>query len=506
MEKDRFPLSTSREPNPLRPYYVPPSIGPTSSTLPAQTPHPAKPAPSSSSFSSSARDLFPELDIDIKSTTSEAWQHTRTLFDTLVWRYTSVLLAQPFDVAKTVLQVSLPESNEAVNGYKKRRVSPRRTHAARHSENARARGRYHNAHNDGQSDEDSESDHSDDVQDYFTSAAPRSRSPRRRKRAPPHAELSPSRTPTPKDRREHDIHGEYKLRLKKPDSITHAISTIYNTSGAVGLWRGTNCTFLYSILLRTTDSFVRSLLLAIVGLPEIAGPDPGGLGPSLSVTGAGFSGVDVSDSPNPIGSLIIAGIASCITGLLLAPLDLVRTRLIMTPTSHPPRGLLQNLRDLPSLVVPSKLWLPTTLYHSIPQLFSAASPLFLRRQLRITPELTPSLWSLAAFTTSLTDLFLRLPLETIVRRAQVSSLKHAEPDLPTIVEPAPYSGAWATVCSILYLEGETTTRDAKGMVRTRRGQGTSGLVRGWRIGFWGLVGVWGGGALGPGENKGRGEF
>lgn len=178
----------------------------------------------------------------------------------------------------------------------------------------------------------------------------------------------------------------------------------------------------------------------------------------------------------------------------------------MTPTSHPPRGLVQNLRDLPSLVVPSRLWLPTALYHSIPQLFSAASPLFLRRQLRITPELTPSLWSLAAFTTSLTDLFIRLPLETVVRRAQVSSLKHAEPELPTIVDPAPYAGAWATIYSILSLEGDTTTKNAKGMIRTRRGQGVAGLVRGWQIGFWGLVGVWGGGALGPGESKGRGEF
>jgi len=56
------------------------------------------------------------------------------------------------------------------------------------------------------------------------------------------------------------------------------------------------------------------------------------------------------------------------------------------------------------------------------------------------------------------------------------------------------------------MEGETKTKDAKGMVRMRRGQGAAGLIRGWRIGFWGLAGVWGAGALGPGEGKGRGEF
>jgi fusion and transport protein UGO1 len=510
MDRDRFhPLATSREPNPLRPYYVPPSIGPTPSASPSQPLHAAKQSPtSSSSFSTSARDLLPELDIDLKSSTSEAWQQTRSLVDTLVWRYSSVLLAQPFDVAKTVLQVSLPPSNLAPGTPKKRKTSPKRTYSnGVGGDSRRAHGRFDEPYSDEETDEGDRSDRSDDIPDYFTATAPRSRSPRRRRRSPPSAELSPSPTPTPKDRREHDPGEEDKLRLKKPDSITHAISAIYNTSGAVGLWRATNCTFLYSILLRTTDSFIRSLLLAIVGLPDIIGPDPGGLGPALTVTGsAGFSGLDLNESPNPLGSLVVVGIASCITGLLLAPLDLVRTRLIVAPTSHPPRGLVQNLRQLPSLLAPSALWLPTALYHSIPQTFSAASPLFLRKQLRITPELTPSLWSLAAFTTSVTDLFLRLPLETILRRAQVSSLLQAEPDMPTITDPAPYTGVWGTVYSVLYTEGETTTKDAKGMLRTRRGQGTAGLVRGWRVGFWGLVGVWGGGALGPGEGKGRGAF
>ena len=507
MEKDRFPLSAAREPNPLRPYYIPPSIGPAPSASPSQPFHTARHA-TSSSFSNSARDLFPDLDLDLKSTTSEAWQQTRSLFDTLVWRYTSVLLAQPFDVAKTVLQVSLaPSENEVAATPRKRKTSPRRTHS-NGGYSGKGKGRQYDdtSSSDDSTDEDHQSDQSNDMPDYFTSSAPRSRSPRKRRRTPPRDDLSPSPTPTPNDRREHDPDGTYLLQLKKPDSIIHAISALYNTSGAVGLWRATNATFLYSILLRTTDSFLRSLLLAIVGLPEVIGPDPGGLGPSLSITGAGFSGLDVSESPNPIGSLVVVGLASCVTGLLLAPLDLVRTRLILTATSHPPRGLVQNLRQLPSLLAPSDLWLPTALYHSIPQTFSVFSPLFLRRQLLLTPDLSPSLWSLAAFTTSLTDLFIRLPLETILRRAQVGALKRAEPRLPSIVEPAPYTGVWATVYSVLYLEGETTSKDAKGMIRIRRGQGVAGLVKGWRVGFWGLVGVWGGGALGPGESRGRGEF
>lgn len=503
MEKQQaFPLPAARgEPNPLRPYsayYREPSIGlpPSPSASPSQPGHAARSTPpragTSAAISSSARDLLPELDLDLRSSAGEAWNNTRSLFDALLYRYTSVLLAQPFDVAKTVLQVSLPPADPAVagtTGTPQRRRSPRR----RHQESGRGE----------QTDEAHESS-DDDIPDYFSSAAPRSRSPRKRRRTPPSASQSP--TPRPSNRR--DAAMEYKLNLKRPDSLTHAISTLYNTSGAIGLWRATNCTFLHATLLRTTDSFIRSLLLALLGLPEIIGPEQSGLGSALGVTGSlGFSGLDLADSPHPFASLLVVGLSSCLTGLLLAPLDLVRTRLIITPASLPPRGLLQNLRRLPSLLAPSSLWLPTALAHTIPQLFSASTPLLLRRQLRITPETSPALWSLAAFSTCLTDLFLRLPLETLVRRAQLQHLTQTQAGLPVIVEPAPYQGVLGTLWAIVYAEGATRVKDPRtGMVRVRRGQGVKGLVRGWRVGFWGLVGVWGAGALGGGEGRGKGEF
>lgn len=504
MSKDAFPMAPSREPNPLRPYYIPPSVGPAPGPPPtASAAHTAHiRASANASISTTARDLFPELGIDIKSTTSEAWQHTRSLFDTLAWRYTSVLLAQPFDVAKTILQVSYPDTSVTATTTQRKR--PGLSGSAHGSLRGRARDRYDDETDE--TDEGDESDQSDDMPDYFTSTAPRSRSPRKRRRTPPSDDLSP--TPRPRNRKEQGAAEDFKVRMKKPESVMHAISALYSTSGAVGIWRASNTTFLYSILLRTTDSFIRSLLLALLGLPELPGPNQAGLAPGLTAAGgAGFSGLDLSDSPNAMGSLIVVGLASCLTGLLLAPLDIVRTRLIVTPVSEPPRGLLQNLRRLPSLVAPSSLWLPTALYHSIPNIFSAAAPLFIRRRLQVTPEMTPGLWSLAAFTTSLTELFIRLPLETVVRRAQLSTLTRAEPNIPLIVDPAPYAGVWATVYGIMYVEGETTTKATNGMLRTRRGQGASGLVRGWRIGFWGLVGVWGAGALGPGESKsGAGQF
>lgn len=104
-------MSSAREgPNPLRPYYIPPSIGP--------PPDVAAAASSAShtfsykngtaaTYASSARDIF--SDIDYSDYVSEGSLSTldmiKELLEQALYKYMSVLLAQPFEVAKTVLQV-----------------------------------------------------------------------------------------------------------------------------------------------------------------------------------------------------------------------------------------------------------------------------------------------------------------------------------------------------------------------------------------------------------------
>ncbi|OTA30502.1 hypothetical protein BTJ68_09417, partial [Hortaea werneckii EXF-2000] len=113
-----------RSPNPLRPYYVPPSVGnaTASSNSPSRPPHAHT---ASAAGKSVANDLFPEMDLDFKGSASEAWSASRALLDALLYKYLSVLLAQPFDVAKTVLQVSLPPGVDAGLDGGRRKASAR---------------------------------------------------------------------------------------------------------------------------------------------------------------------------------------------------------------------------------------------------------------------------------------------------------------------------------------------------------------------------------------------
>lgn len=88
--------------NPLRPYYIPPS-----GLSPASNAPPEVASPSSAQvFGSTARDLIPDLDYaDYLDASPSVSDWVRDALNGALVRYIKVLTAQPFDVAKTILQV-----------------------------------------------------------------------------------------------------------------------------------------------------------------------------------------------------------------------------------------------------------------------------------------------------------------------------------------------------------------------------------------------------------------
>lgn len=525
---DVLPLSRDA-PNPLRPYYIPPSIGlppelpPTSHVSHASNASHSAP---SYSFGSQARDMLSDLDYDsyFPGSSPTVAEHARKLLDQALWNYTSILLAQPFDVAKTLLQIHEARGQLA---------PPFQPGPPSARPDSFASGRF------GEYLDVPESDESDDdAPGYFTSTAPRSAHVRRSPSCSPTRSISPrkrgrnmhsrsrsetpTRAPQPPPRR---------LELKRPDALLEVIGQLWQKESAWGVWKATNCTFIYNFLLKTTESWFRSMLSALLNVP-----DPGLIGAAAS----GMGGLDIAESPSPLMSLAVAVTATAIAATVLAPLDLVRTRLIVTPISAAPRSIYPCLNLLPSISIPSNL-LPATILHAcIPTLISSSTPLLLRSTLSIDPLLTPTTYSISTFLSSITELFARLPLETVLRRGQVSVLQDHEnqrlstsyrtapaprssssspsPDpslrsFHTIVDPAPYRGVLGTMWFVMREEGITVVgptpskaASAKSMgferpLRTRRGQGVKGLWRGWRVGVWGLIGVWGAAAMGGGGGE-----
>lgn len=134
--------STTREPNPLRPYYKPPSIG-----IPQDLPPPPNTtsAPpyksggathglgakngSAARYASSAREMFNDLDYAdyLSENHPSSFESVQRQLNEWTSKYFGVLLAQPFDVAKTILQVRHQGSLESAsaNGSETGRSSSR---------------------------------------------------------------------------------------------------------------------------------------------------------------------------------------------------------------------------------------------------------------------------------------------------------------------------------------------------------------------------------------------
>lgn len=132
-------------------------------------------------------------------------------------------------------------------------------------------------------------------------------------------------------------------------------------------------------------------------------------------------------------------------------------------------------------------------------------------------------FSVAKFFASSAAILVKLPLETVLRRGQISvasgqdyvrALGGKETKLETIVPPGRYDGVVGTMYHITAKEGEREVvlkappKKGKAKAKTpssisKKGQGLGGLWRGWKVNWWGLVGLWAASAVG---NGGEGEF
>ncbi|CCF35312.1 hypothetical protein CH063_07125 [Colletotrichum higginsianum] len=490
--------------NPLRPYYKPPTIGePPDATSASSTPNPfarhAGGNQTSERYASKARDIF--SDIDYKDYISEpspsVVQTVKDLVDELLWKYTSVLMAQPFEVAKTVLQVR-SHDDVTLGTPASAAATPLATPVSERLQSSYGSAVYSEADSDSDLDEPA----------YFTSNAPSTPSPssargrHRNRRSPSPPSTPAAKQPVP----------PHQLTIRRPDSLMEVIGQLWQKEGAWGVWKGSNATFLYSVLSSLLENWSRSALSALFNVPD--------LGVKEDIDRL----IDIA-SPYPWVSLCVAAAAAVATGLILAPLDLVRTRLLVTPTSKQPRRTLSTLRALPSYVCPSLLVIPTILHSLIHPILTLSTPLVLRTRFLIDSRVSPTTFSVAKFCASSVALFVKLPLETVLRRGQVAvlstpahvqALSSRDQKLETIVPPGRYHGVMGTMFYIMNEEGTRAipTLPAapakKGRAKTkvaetvyRKGQGLDGLWRGWKVSWWGLVGLWTAGVIG---NSAEGEF
>ncbi|KAA8910432.1 mitochondrial carrier domain-containing protein [Sphaerosporella brunnea] len=426
-------------PNPLRPYYIPPPPVPFESSAPASSANTTYAAPSSYAILQD----FHEYSSDYLDSPS-AGEAIRRVLDQAILKYTSILISQPFEVAKTVLQCQ----------YVPRKEGGRSKHHGPRGDTATTEEDVGDSEEE-EAKEESEEDNpwttfETEVCFYTQASLAPDTGPRKMTDRAGYVLEEKEAAPRP----------DYMIRKVNPSSVNDCLKALWAKEGVWGIWKGTNATFIHSVLVSTLEAWTTSFLSAVLSLP-----DPG-------VT-------EIADSTHPLASLGVAVAASALTALVLSPLDLIRTKLILTPASSKPRNLLPSLRTLPSYFIPPSLILPTTLHAVLPSFINLGTPYLLKAKLHLDPLLNPTAYNFLNFLSSSVELAVRLPLETVLRRAQIAEAKPER----TIVPVGRYAGPIGTAWLIMKEE--------------ERGKwGIEGLYRGWRVGAWSNAGVLGLGLLG----------
>ncbi|KAF9535477.1 mitochondrial carrier [Crepidotus variabilis] len=258
--------------------------------------------------------------------------------------------------------------------------------------------------------------------------------------ADPHAPPS-SRTPAPRARTddqgyvirrsvlEEGTRPEYIIPVGSADGVWGMMKRVggFRAEGWIALWKGLLTACITEVLSDKMQPFINGFLQSLFF-------------PSMS--------------PFHRPPIILPVASHLITGFLLSPLDLVRTRLVIQSfTSRhrtytgPIDAFHQILRDeggLRGIYLHPHLLLPTLLDNALRPIVALALPGMLTTYFgwgHITEETHPIKWGMAELAGSCIGLLVTLPIETIRRRLQAQVRGSAKP-VKTCVElrPAPYNG------------------------------------------------------------------
>lgn len=364
------------QPHPLRPYYVPPADDFSPTFRPAQP-----------SYSHNAY-VYHDDAVDVSSSSAESM---RGVANNLLIKYAATALANPFEVANTLMQVQyLPSDEQDLAGEP---GIPLEEHIA-------------------------ESDGEDDVDAYFYD-------PTRGETGS--SNLDPSQ-PRQSKLKKADQSG-YLIRSSVYDDATRPVyqlppqphttfgmlSALWNhpSEGWSSLAKGLFPSFLFNVGFSALQPLLAEFISGALDIPLV-------------------------DFEHPYRGISILVFSHLIPGLLLSPLDLVTTRLVVQPRQSPHkryRGTVHCLRasaeeegGLINLITAPRFLIPTTLYHVVPTFFNSFLHLQAERKLGVprpdtmnarASTVSPVVRNLSEFIASTAELATTMPLDTIRRRLQV---------------------------------------------------------------------------------------
>ncbi|KAJ9106401.1 hypothetical protein QFC21_001547 [Naganishia friedmannii] len=196
------------------------------------------------------------------------------------------------------------------------------------------------------------------------------------------------------------------------------------SEGLPALWKGQLITTIHSVLSNNIQPIVHTFLLISLP-PAVARVE---LNAELELP--------LTSHPHPALPLGLHVAAHLLTHVFLSPLELLKTRLIVQPSSLPEsKSSLSLLRDavnreggFTGLYLHSHLIIPAILEHTLRPVLTLSIPLLIERQLNITPDVSPVTYSMLDLGLGLASLLVILPVETVRKRLQLQDRSFVDED------------------------------------------------------------------------------
>ncbi|PRT56404.1 Mitochondrial fusion and transport protein UGO1 [Wickerhamiella sorbophila] len=201
--------------------------------------------------------------------------------------------------------------------------------------------------------------------------------------------------------------------------IWNMISLVAEKEGPVGMWKAMHTSCLYQASKGLLYAWLCGLLSSLVGVQD----------PLI---------LDVLQSPDPLMAVAVTTVASGLAAALLAPLAVIRARFIVTVMQIGPRSLRGALLGLKSIVGPVSVAVPSAASSSIIQLVDSATPYLLFKHWNIDQFRYRGMYHCMVLCSKLLALAFKIPLDTFANRAAVAS-QNLDPKT-LIVVPRPYNG------------------------------------------------------------------
>lgn len=282
----------------------------------------------------------------------------------------------------------------------------------------------------------------------------------------------------------------YKIQPKSLHTMD-IMSTIANKDSFLALFRGVNASYIYQVLSHMIEAYITGFVSPFLGIP-----DPFFL--------------DLTHSNDPFKSLWLSVSACVLTGLVMIPLDLIRVKFMITqPTSlalanetpnnedvlekaaeevvQNTRSFRESIRNFPTYYLkhpPTPIIFLTTMYQLSTTVFRKMAPYLLYIKFNIDAYSLPTIYTFVNLLSLIGEFFVKLPVENLLRKEQVRFLLepkvHDKKKVITILKP---EESMIVVFNGSSLDGEELTS----WQRIKQ----LGLFNGWRVGLLNVVGFWG---------------